>query len=480
MTSPISRRDLLRSGAAGGLGIAIVGNIEAIAGPAAAQAAQAGSVGRTVGYGPVIADPAGLLALPRGFSYKIVAQAGETLLESGEPTPSDADGTGFFRGPKGHVLVNNHEIGGNEPHPVPALPGLTYDPGARGGTTNIEVDKNGKRIREYVSVAGTLQNCAGGITPWATWLTCEETEQRAGGVFQKDHGYVFEVDPFDRDTNKNPVPLKFLGRFAHEAVAVDPRTSAIYETEDAGGPNGLYFRWTPPRHFRPGKGALRALALSEDGDTAGTLEAMSCSKGSRHIADLAEATQPGTRYKVKWVEVPDRDGTTVSVRKQFTDDQVTRSHKLEGAWWSDGGAYFVASFARHGDGSVNEHDGQVWFYDPESETITLKTIFGVNPDPEKDTDYDGPDNITVSPYGGVILAEDGEGIQHLIGVTERGKAYTLARNELNGSEFTGPTFSADGRILFANIQTPGYVFAITGPWGRQDDGGDDHGGHGRH
>ncbi|MGH3389332.1 MAG: alkaline phosphatase PhoX [Actinomadura sp.] len=468
MTSSVSRRDLLRSGAAGGLGIAIVGSIEAIAGPAAAQTAQAGGVGRTAGYGPVIADPAGLLALPRGFSYTIVAQAGETLLESGEPTPGDADGTGFFRGHKGYVLVNNHEIGGDEPNPVPALPGLTYDPGARGGTTNIEVDKHGRRIREYVSVAGTLQNCAGGVTPWDTWLTCEETEQRAGGVFQKDHGYVFEVDPFDRAANQDPVPLKFLGRFAHEAVAVDPRTSAIYETEDAGGPNGLYFRWTPPRHFRPGKGALRRLALGKDGDTAGTLEAMSCYKGSRHITDLAEATQPGTKYKVKWVEVPDRDAATVSVRKQFTDDQVTRSHKLEGAWWSDGGAYFVASFARHDDGSVNEHDGQVWFYDPRSETITLKTIFGVNPDPEKDTDYDGPDNITVSPYGGVILAEDGEGIQHLVGVTERGRAYTLARNELNGSEFTGPTFSADGQILFANIQTPGHVFAITGPWGRKD------------
>jgi secreted PhoX family phosphatase len=461
LTSPISRRNLLRSSAAGGLGIAFAGSIEAIAGSGAAQAARA-----SVGYGDLVPDPAKLLALPPGFSYKIVAQAGVTRLESGEPTPSDADGTGFFRSQNGSVLVNNHEIDGSEPFGVPALPGLTYDPGARGGTTNIEVDTAGNRVREYVSVAGTHNNCAGGITPWSTWLTCEETEQRAGGVFQKDHGYVFEVDAFDRDANKNPVPLKFLGRFAHEAVAVDPRTSAIYETEDAGGPNGLYFRWTPPAGFQGGKGALRALALSLGGDTAGKLQAMNCYRGSRHIADLAEATQPGVRYNVTWVDVPDRDARAVSVRKQFTDDQVTRSHKLEGAWWSDGGAYFVASYARHDDGSVNEHDGQVWFYDPESETITLKTIFGVNPDPDQDTNYDGPDNITVSPYGGVILAEDGEGLSHLVGVTDQGKAYPIGRNELNKSEFTGPTFSEDGKILYANIQTPGYVFAITGPWGR--------------
>ncbi|MEV6862793.1 alkaline phosphatase PhoX [Streptosporangium subroseum] len=472
MTSSISRRNLLRSSAVGGLGIAIVGSIEAIAGPAAAQAAQTGV--KAVGYGPVVADPAGLLALPKGFSYKIVAQAGKTLLESGEPTPSDADGTGFFKGRHGSVLVNNHEIDGTEPYGVPALPGLTYDPGARGGTTNIEVDSRGNRIREYVSVAGTHNNCAGGITPWDTWLTCEETEARAGGALQKDHGYVFEVDPFDRKANLNPIPLKFLGRFAHEAVAVDPHTSAIYETEDAGSPLGLYFRWTSPKHFRAGKGALRKLALGKGGDTAGTLEAMSCFKGSKHIADLSEATQPGTTYKVKWVNVPDRDAKTVSVRKQFSNDQVTRSRKLEGAWWSDGGAYFVASFARASDGSVNEHDGQVWFYNPKTETVTLKTIFGVNPDPEKDTDYDGPDNITVSPYGGVILAEDGEGVSHLVGITKQGNAYPMARNDFSTSEFTGPTFSEDGRILYANIQSPGYVFAITGPWGRPSEG-DDHG-----
>jgi len=75
----------------------------------------------------------------------------------------------------------------------------------------------------------------------------------------------------------------------------------------------------------------------------------------------------------------------------------------------------------------------------------------------------------VSPYGGVILAEDGEGVSHLVGVTDQGKAYPMARNDLNDSEFTGPTFSGVGRILFANIQSPGHVFAITGPWRRPGD-----------
>ncbi|HVW41546.1 MAG TPA: alkaline phosphatase PhoX [Amycolatopsis sp.] len=459
MASSLSRRNALRAGA---FGIVVAGAVDAIAAPTAAAAQGR----RVTGYGELVKDPKGLLSLPEGFSYRVVAQAGVTTLESGQPTPSDADGTACFRDRHGFVLVNNHEIDGSEPYKVPALPGLTYDPGAAGGTTNIVVDRDGKRVREYVSLAGTHVNCAGGPTPWDTWLTCEETEQKAGGVFHMDHGYVFEVDPFDRDANENPVPLKFLGRYAHEAVTVDPHDSTIYLTEDAGGPNGLFYRWTPPKGFHGRKGALRKLALSEGGATAGRLQAMTCFKGGTQIADLSQATQPGTRYRVQWVDVPDRDARTVSVRKQFTPGQVTSSRKLEGTYWGDRGVYFVASFARHTDASVNEHDGQVWFYDPREETVTLKTIFGVNPDPDSDTNYDGPDNITVSPYGGLILAEDGVGLSHLVGVTESGKPYPMARNELNDSEFTGPTFSEDGEYLFANIQTPGYVFSITGPWRR--------------
>ncbi|WP_462417197.1 alkaline phosphatase PhoX [Kytococcus sp. Marseille-QA3725] len=463
----VDRRTFLGSAA---LGLVIAGSST----PFASHTHAVQTTRAAAGYGPL--RPAGpLLALPEGFSYTVLAES-DTTTEDGYYVAGDQDAMGCFPGEDGgSVIVCNHEVGGDVPRGVPHSDGLVYDASAKGGTSTLVVDADNRVLAHYTSLAGTVDNCAGGVTPWGTWLTCEETEERAGtheddGVtytFEKDHGYVFEVDPTSAEANRGKanLPLKFLGRFAHEAAAVDPDSGHIYLTEDADEPNGLYYRWTPPAGYRQGVGALHVLA--EGGEVeVGTLEAMvATTDGGEHVTDLSLATRAGTTYTVEWVEVPDRDAREVSVREQFENDQVTRARKLEGQWWGDGGAYFVASYGRQDEGSIHEHDGQVWFLDPHEQTITLTTIFGVNPDPEKGG-VDGPDNITVSPHGGLVLAEDGEGLSHLLGVTEEGEAYKLAQNLLDDSEWAGPCFNAAGTTLFANIQgEPGRTFAITGPWG---------------
>ncbi|MFJ7166188.1 alkaline phosphatase PhoX [Streptomyces globosus] len=476
---PLSRRDFTARTALAGAGVALTGAVGALATAPGALAAddspQSDAQGRPCGpgYGPLMPDPAGVLALPAGFRYRILTHSGVTTLESGEPTPSHHDGTAAFAGSRGvTLLVNNHELRGRRTdwvRPVPLAEGLVYDPAAAGGCTVVEVRQGGE-VAEWVGIAGTSTNCAGGATPWGTWLTCEETEDLAGlNGMTKDHGYVFEVDPHDRRANRDPQPVKAFGRYAHEAVVIDPRRGHAYLTEDASGPSGLLYRWTPPAGFRHGRGRLRALAPD-----AGVLAAAKCfdSRG-RFVDDLTRATRTGTVYGVDWVEVPDRDARTRPVRRQFGEGAVTRGRKLEGMWWGDGGAYFVSSFARS-ESPGAAHDGQVWFYDPKRRTVRLEVLFGVNPDPSRGGAADGPDNITVSPYGGLIVAEDGEGIQHLFGATESGRTYPLARNELNigtaerpeYSEFTGVCFSPDGRTLFACLQNPGIMLAVTGPWRR--------------
>jgi secreted PhoX family phosphatase len=458
---PLSRREFA---AATGTALALTGTVGALATAPGAVAAPP-ERGGGHGYGPLLDDPAGLLALPAGFTYRVLTRSGVTRLESGEFTPERHDGTAAFPGPRGVVLlVNNHELKGPRggwDHPVPLAEGLVYDPAAAGGCTVVEVHRDGTTA-EWVGIAGTSTNCAGGATSWGTWLTCEENSDRAGeNGMTKDHGYVFEVDPYDRRANRDPKPVKAFGRFDHEAVVIDPRRGHAYLTEDDSSPNGLFYRWVPPEGFRHGRGRLRTLA-----DDAGVLQAPRCfDAGGRFVDDLSRATRIGTVYGVDWVDVPDRDARTVAVREQFGDGDVTRGRKLEGMWWADGGAYVVSSYARE-ESPGAPHDGQVWFYDPKRRTLTLKVLLGVNAAPDEDGALDGPDNITVSPYGGLVIAEDGEGVQHLFGATDSGRTYPIARNDLNDSEFAGVVFSPDGRTLYANIQKPGLLLAVTGPWHR--------------
>ncbi len=157
-------------------------------------------------FPPLVDDPDGILALPPGFSYEIVTYAGRTRLRDDQGlTPSNHDGTAAFDARRGRLrLIQNHELPAGSPLGVPHVTGTVYDPTALmgGGCTVIETNRSGANLGEFVGISGTLTNCAGGPTPWGTWLTCEETDTKAGtpwsgngqtGSYSRDHGYVFEV-----------------------------------------------------------------------------------------------------------------------------------------------------------------------------------------------------------------------------------------------------------------------------------------------
>jgi secreted PhoX family phosphatase len=494
----ISRRKVLASGTAG-VGLAVAGVLPSLTDAAAAAPGHLPG-GRSGGrpFPPLQDDPNGILALPAGFSYTIVTREGVTDMSSGQgKTPGYHDGTGVVAA--GHnrlTIIQNHELTPNQvTFGVPHIAGTSYDAGAvnAGGCTVITTDGSGRATGEWVGISGTVRNCAGGVTPWGTWITCEETFINAGtawsaggqtGVYEKNHGYAFEVFPADSG-HQVPLPIKAFGRFEHEALAVEPSLRRVYLSEDASGPNGLFYRWTAPYGVR-----LRAGLANQLGETAGTLEAMQIRLDDGSILpDVAYLTsaQLGRSFAVTWTPVAERDATTTPIRKQFADGTVTRGKKFEGVWSNGKGVYIVNSFAFGANdlpADATRHDGMVWFYDYAAETITLVTYFPHNAAAEgegafpkyADLTFDGPDNVTVTPWGSLVLAEDGVRASHVLSSVPGGPTYAIARGQLsNGttatgdptySEFTGPTFSPDGKVLFVNIQVPGITLAITGPWAK--------------
>jgi uncharacterized protein len=448
-----NRRQFFARSAAAGAGI--------FQGLAMRAALPGQATGEGPGYGPLI--PAGNeLALPPGFKYSIVSTEGD-MMDDGFPVPKAMDGMAAFPLPNGNVmLIRNHEDNEAPDRLRPRPAGSTstsagifngvlnsefgprafaYDQYAGGGTTSVELapDSRWRIVRQFWSLVGTLRPCAGGPTPWGSWLSCEETtESRSATGFDQNHGYVFEVPVSATPGNPAPpVPLKRLGRFPHEAAAVDPATGIIYETEDNGDVSGLY-RFVPSRRpTRPGD-------LAELG---GTLEMLRVDTSSGF--ETAIGQRPGFPLPVSWVPVGDPDPTPpnvtvsgvtmASVFKQGLDGGGARFRRLEGCWFNAGKLYFLST------NGGNMGLGQVFVYDPAQETLTL--IFessGVDI-------LDGPDNMIVSPRGGIVLCEDAGSAQFLRGISPRGEIFDFARNLHNSIEFAGTCFSPDGQTLFVNI-----------------------------
>jgi uncharacterized protein len=444
-----SRRSFIKSGA---LYLAATGSLAEVVSMAAPAAAHAGRGRSFAGYGELLADPAGILDLPPGFQYRIFSREGEAMTLGGR-VPSSHDGMAAFdAGALGTWLVRNHELNPDDVAedgliPVPTVPGATYDPEAVGGTTTLLIGPERRLRRHQVSLAGTLDNCAGGPTPWRTWLSCEESD----AVLSKPHGYVFEVDPW---RGGNPEPILGMGRFEHEAVSFD-RQGRAYLTEDASGPFGCIYRFLP-RVPLGGRGSLHA---------GGRLQAL-CVTGVS--TDLSIVHDPGSRFGVRWVDVGDPNPAAgeTPLRERAIALGATPIMKAEGTWLGiDGSIWFVSS---RGDGplaanpnaaTAAAHSGQIWRYDPRTESLELVVLFPTG------SAFDGPDNITAGPHGYAIACTDGEDDQWLLGIGEDGSSFPFALNALDDGELAGATFAPDGQTLFVNLQgPPGLTLGIWGPW----------------
>ena len=429
--------------------------LQCLAASAASPPIARSARGSELVVGPLRPDPDGLLDLPAGFSYRVVSKSGDTM-DDGLKVPPAHDGMAAFPGPDGRViLVCNHEMPPAFPEysafgtGFQALPDRlkerVYDhgggtsPGAGGTTTTVYDPQTGRTERQHLSLAGTELNCAGG------------TDFSRGRLITRDekHGYVFEV-PADETGLAEPLPIKAMGRFEHEACAVHEPSGIVYMTEDRH--YSLFYRYIPdvPGQLSEG-GRLQALAIADR------------PAQPLHNWSGDYAIGIGESLPTEWVDLEDVD-------------PVENDLRLRGA------AAGAATFAR-GEGLCAAGDafaftctiggrlrlGQVFLYRPsplegqagETERPGQLTLIA---EAGEDSLLRNADNLTMAPWGDLIVCEDTSNHCGLVGIRPDGTQYQLADNTHSNSELAGVCFAPDGKTLFVNIQYPGTTVAITGPW----------------
>ena len=407
---------------------------------------------RTPGYGPLIADRDKILDLPGGFSYEIIGRAGETMSD-GLILPGSPDGMAAFPGNGDEVVVvRNHEVSAGSSSGQGAFGRRNellnkinedrfYDSGKKspclGGTSTFVYDTRKKAVvRQFLSLAGTIRNCAGGPTPWNSWITCEETVVKSGGNLARDHGWCFDVPATDRPELADPVPLKAMGRFNHEAVAVDPDTGEVFETEDRH--EGLIYRFVPKVKGKLAEGG-KLYALKVKGKP--SLDTRNWSQPTFSVGDSKE---------IEWIEMKEVESPRDDLRIRGFKDGAACFARGEGMWYSEGSIFIACT-----NGGKKQR-GQIW-------KLTRNKI-ELYSEPNDADLVDNCDNLTVAPWGDLILCEDGKGDQFLDVITPEGKIFKLAKNAKSSGEFAGVCFSPDGSTLFVNMQREGLTLAITGPW----------------
>ncbi|MFE0786585.1 alkaline phosphatase PhoX [Streptomyces mutabilis] len=382
----MERRTLLRTAVVGG---------SAVLGGAlwrgAAHAAPAQPGGGP--YGALGAPDANGIRLPAGFTSRVIARSGQRVAGTSYTWHNAPDGGACYADGSGWIYVSNSEINPS------------------GGASAVKFSATGTITSAYRVLSGTRQNCAGGRTPWNTWLSCEEV----------DRGYVYETDPWGV---KAAVRRDAMGRFKHEAAAADPVREVVYLTEDVS--DGCFYR------FRP----------TTWGDlSSGTLEVL--------VAGSA------TSGPVTWAKVPDPSGATA------TRNQVSGAKRFnggEGCYYADDTCWFTT-----------KGDNRVWQYDAAARTIELAyddslVTSGTPP-------LTGVDNVTGSSSGDLFVAEDGGNMEICVITPSDVIAPFLRIDGQSGSEITGPAFSPDGTRLYFSSQrgtsgssSGGITYEVRGPF----------------